>query len=63
MTSNYVIFKLRSDGSFVWIEAVENMLEAKQRLEILSAKKPGDYHLWDSSTHKFVNAFAKSALS
>lgn len=63
MTSNYSIFKLRSDGSFEWIEAVEDMLAARQRLEILSVKEPGDYHIWDSSTHKFVNAFAKSALS
>jgi hypothetical protein len=63
MTPDYVIFKLRSDGSYEWIEAVEDMLAAKQRLEILSVKEPGDYHLWDSSSHKFVNAFAKSALS
>jgi hypothetical protein len=63
MTSQYVIFKLRSDGSFLWIEAVEDILVAKQRLEILSVKEPGDYHLRDSSFHKFVNPFAKSASS
>jgi hypothetical protein len=61
MTSKYVIFKLRSDGSFMWIEAVEYILATKQRLEMFAAKEPGDYHLWDSSTHKFVNPFTKSA--
>src|SRR4029077_15715807 len=61
MISKYVIFKLRSDGSFMWIEAVEYILAAKHRLEMVAAKEPGDYHLWDSSTHKFVNPFTKSA--
>jgi hypothetical protein len=41
MTSKYVIFKLRSDGSFLWIEAVEDILAAKQRLEILAVNEPG----------------------
>jgi len=63
VTAKYVIFKLRSDGSFMWIEAVEDILAAKQRLEMLAAKEPGDYHLWDSSFHKFVNPSAKSASS
>jgi hypothetical protein len=63
MSAKYVIFKLRSDGSFAWIEAVEDMLAAEQRLNILSGEKPCDYHLWDSSMHKFVNPLAKSASS
>jgi hypothetical protein len=63
MIAKYDIFKLRSDGSFVWVGAVEDILAAKQRLYILSVKEPGEYHLWDSSSHKFVNAFAKSASS
>jgi hypothetical protein len=63
MNSKYVIFKLRSDGSFLWIEAVEDILAAKQRLEILAVNEPGHYHLWDTSLHTFVNAFTKSASS
>jgi hypothetical protein len=46
MIAKYDIFKLRSDGSFVRVEAVEDILAAKQRLDIVSAKNPGDYHLW-----------------
>lgn len=45
MISKYVIFKLRSDGSFMWIEAVEYILAAKHRLEMFAAKEPGDYLL------------------
>jgi len=63
MIAKYDIFKLRSDGSFVRVEAVEDILAAKQRLDVLSAKNPGDYHLWDSSTHKFVNPYKESASS
>jgi hypothetical protein len=63
MIARYVIFKLRSDGSFMWIEAVEDVLAANQRLEMLAAKEPGDYHLWYSSFHKFINPFAKPASS
>jgi hypothetical protein len=63
MVARYIIFKLRSDGSFMRIEAVEHVLAAKQRLEMLAAKEPGDYHLWDSSFHKFISPFTKSASS
>jgi hypothetical protein len=63
VTAKYVIFELRSDGSFLWIEAAQDIAAAKQRLEILSVKEPGDYHLWDSSFHKFINPFAKPASS
>ena len=45
MISKYVMFNLRSDGSFMWIEAVKYILAAKQRLEMFAAKEPGDYHL------------------
>ena len=63
MIAKYDIFKQRSDGSFVRVEAVEDIVSAKQRLGILAAKEPGDYYLWDSSFHKFINPFAKSASS
>jgi hypothetical protein len=45
----------------MWIEAVEDILAAKQRLEVLPVEERRDYHLWDSSLHKFVNPFAKLA--
>ena len=63
MIAKYDILKERSDGSFMWIEAVEDVLAAKERLQMLAAKEPGDYHLWDSSFHKFISPFANSASS
>jgi hypothetical protein len=55
MNSNYEIFKLRSDGSFVRIESVENIEQAKADLKNLVSTVPGNYRLWDSSAHKFVD--------
>ena len=55
MNSNYEIFKLRSDGSFVRIEGVTNIDQAKTDLKKLVSAVPGDYRLWDSSAHKFVD--------
>ena len=54
MNSNYEIFKLRSDGSFVRIESVKNIEQAQTDLKKLVLAVPGDYRLWDSSAHKFV---------
>ena len=54
MNSNYEIFKLRSDGSFVRIESVKNIEQAGTDLQKLVSAVPGDYRLWDSSAHKFV---------
>jgi hypothetical protein len=61
MNAKYEIFREHSHGSFVWIEAVEDAVAAKQRLEILAVNHPGVYRLWDSVARKFVNPFAKSA--
>ena len=55
MNSNYEIYKQRSDGSCVRIEAVKNIDQAKVDLKKLVSGEPGDYRLWDSSAHKFVD--------
>jgi hypothetical protein len=60
MSSKYDIFREHSDGSYVWIEAVEDAMTAKHRLEILAVDHQGIYRLWDSVARKFVNPFAKS---
>jgi hypothetical protein len=39
MSVKFVIFKLRPEGFFAWIEAVEDTLAAEKRLKILSAEK------------------------
>jgi hypothetical protein len=55
MNSNCEIFKQRSDGSFVRIESVTNIEQAKTDLKKLASGEPGDYRLWDSCAHKFVD--------
>ena len=55
MNSNYEIFKQRSDGSFVRIEGVKNIDQAKADLKKLVSAEPGDYPLWDASARKFVD--------
>ena len=54
MNSNYEIYKQRSDGSFVRIESVKNIEQAKTDFKKLVSAVPGDY-LWDSSAHKFFD--------
>ena len=45
----------------MWVETLEDILMAKKRLEDLAKQKTGEYHLWDSSSNKFINLLAKSA--
>jgi hypothetical protein len=61
MTDKYDIFKHRSHGSFVWVEAVEDIVAAKKRLGILVLNAPGDYRLWNMSLQKFVNPLDECA--
>ena len=49
MNSKYEIFKQRSDGSFVRIEAVKDIDQAQRDLKNLVSTAPGNYRLWDSS--------------
>ena len=55
MNSNYEIYTQRSDGSFVRIETVKNLDQAKADVKNLVSTVPGNYRLWDSSVHKFVD--------
>jgi len=55
MNSNYEIFKQRSVGSFVRIEGVKSIVQAKMDLKNLVSTVPGNYRLWDSSAHKFID--------
>ena len=54
MNSQYEIFEQRSDGSFVRIEGVKDIDQARRDLKNLVSTAPGNYRLWDSSGHKFI---------
>ena len=36
-----------SDSPLVWVEATENIDDAKKRLISLASTEPGDYFIWD----------------
>ena len=61
MTRQYDIFRERFDGAFVWVEAVQDIQQARNRLNTLLSSEPANYRVWDSSLHKFVNPLRECA--
>jgi hypothetical protein len=57
----YNIFRKTPDSPLAWVEATENIDEAKKRLIGLASAQPGDYFIWDPADHKFIEALPKSA--
>ena len=51
MVAKYDIFK-KTDGSVVWVEAVEDIVTVKKRLMSLGSD---DYRVWDSTTQQFID--------
>jgi hypothetical protein len=50
----YDIFRKLPDNSPIWVEAIEGLDEAKQRLLQLSSSSPDKYVLYDSRAQKFI---------
>jgi hypothetical protein len=57
----YNIFRKTSDSPLTWIEAAENIDDAKKRQISLASTEPGDYYIWDLADHKFIESLPKSA--
>jgi hypothetical protein len=55
MAPKYDIFKKTPSNSFVWLEAVEDIHQAKKRLVSLGWFAADDYRVWDSSRQEFIN--------
>jgi hypothetical protein len=46
----------------IWLEAVQGLLQATERMEQIASKKPGQYFVFCSATHAVVastDSFAK----
>jgi hypothetical protein len=43
----YAVFKSLEDGTVRWVEAVENVEQARTRVEELTQRSPGDYFIFD----------------
>jgi hypothetical protein len=54
MIPKYDIFR-KTNGSVVWVEAVEDIFTAKKRLISLSSNGREEYRIWDSSKEQFVD--------
>jgi len=54
MVAKYDIFK-KTDGSVLWVEAVEDIVKVKERLISLASQRTDDYRVWDSTRQQFID--------
>jgi hypothetical protein len=53
-SSPFDILKRHSDGSFIWMEAANDLAAARARLVELSGRTPGDYFVFDQKSQQIV---------
>lgn len=58
VNGTYDIFRGAPDGGPIWIEAVQGLKKAKDRIAELCTRDPDEYFVFDPITAKVVNAFA-----
>lgn len=61
MTAPYQIFRKLPDNKFVWIENIDELQEARGRLDFLSTISNSDYVLFDPRERTVVTQLPKSA--
>ena len=63
MTTDHLDILVRqNDGSYIWLEAANDVEAAKARLQELCAKYPGEYVIFDQRTQQVVaNAGRRAA--
>lgn len=61
MSPKYEIFRKTPETSLTLIETFEDINDAKKRLISLTSGKPGEYLIWDLSSHKFIEELEESA--
>jgi hypothetical protein len=54
MVAKYDIFK-KTNGSVIWVEAVEDIVTAKKRLISLASDGTDGYRIWDSAQQQFID--------
>jgi hypothetical protein len=53
-SSQFDILKRHHDGSFIWLEAANDLAVAQSRLQQLSSHTPGHYFVFDQKTQQIV---------
>jgi hypothetical protein len=56
MRSPFDILKKKPEGSFRWFEAVNDLKSANIRIKELVSLSPGEYVVFDQSTHNVIAA-------
>ena len=52
--SPFDILKRLDDGSFIWLEATQDLHRAQSRLQQLSIQSPGEYFVFDQNRQQIV---------
>ena len=52
--TTYDIFCGASDKDAIWIEVVEGLSNARERMEQIAAEKPGHYFVFSSRDHSIL---------
>lgn len=60
MTAPYQIFRKLPDRKFIWIENIEELQEARARLDFLRTVSDADYVLFDPRERTVVGQVPKS---
>jgi len=60
MTAPYQIFRKLPDRKFIWIENIEELQEARARLDFLRTVSDADYVLFDPRDRTVVPQLARS---
>ena len=57
------VMRKQDDGSLIWVEAVQNVEIAKNRIDNFGKTAPGEYIIFDQSTQQIVACVVADALS
>jgi len=57
------ILRRERDGSFIWMEAAQDLNTAKARLEELIAAAPGEYFVFDQRSQEIVAKLTSRAAA
>jgi hypothetical protein len=61
MKLTYDIFRKLPDSGPIWVEEVQDLEQARERLASLTEIRPGDYFVYDAHSAKIILAAVQAA--
>jgi hypothetical protein len=61
MKLTYDIFRELPDSGPIWVEEVQDLEQARERLASLTEIRPGDYFVYDAHSAKIILAAVQAA--